>query len=165
MSVFAGIENVEVFGGSQNMRAGDHVVKINQIITHQSRAKSGVVYMIAEVEVIESIGGRATTAKEVGDPILSIPHAAGETLSWLVDLTQDMGKSNARGFGLAVAKAMAKRDGLDPSPIRIKAITIPVMEELVSPEQPARGVTLRADAFMILTRAGNDFTRVIWRAA
>lgn len=155
MGVFSGIESAEVYGGGANIRPGMHVLEVKELLVHNSRKKAGVVFFIAEMAVIESTGGRPLSAKESNDaPPVSDAHAPGEVVSWVVDLSQPSGLSNVKGFAMALAPGMTEAD-----------ITEETMSALVESKQPARGVVVRCDAFVELTRKGGDFTKTRWTTA
>jgi hypothetical protein len=153
MGIFDGIENAEVFNSSVNIRPGQHQLKIRELLVQKSRKKAGVQFFIAEMEVVGSEGGRPSSAKTADAP-LSHPHRTGETVSWVVDMTQESALNNVKGFALAL-DADAKNEDITPAQ----------MDALVSSDQPAKGIIVNASALMVLTRAGGDFTKINWTAA
>ncbi len=149
MGVFQGIEKAEVFGGGANIRPGLHTLEIKELVVHKSRKKAGVVYFVVEATVLDSIGGRPTSAKPSDTPHpSSVPHAAGETVSWLADLSQPSGLGNVKGFAMALAPGSTEAD-----------VTEATMNALVGSEQPAAGIKVRCDSYMELTQKGGDFTK------
>jgi len=154
MGVFDGIEKAEVFGGGSRIRPGSHIVEVGALVVHRSRKKAGIVYFVAELVIVESVGGRPVSAKPDAPPASSEPHKVDEKLGWVVDLSQPSGLANVKGFAMALAPDMDADD-----------ITSESMETLVSSDQPAKGLKVHADAFMVLTTKGGDFTKIQWSPA
>lgn len=162
MSVFSGIDKAEVYGSGANIRPGDHRFRVVELVTHRSRKKSGIVYFVAELEVLESVGGRPTSAKELPEGQkhpLSEAHRVGETVSWVVDMSQASALSNVKGFALALAPDASEGDITEET-----MLALINNDAKVGPVQPAAGIEIRGDAFMVLTGKGNDFTKIRWSA-
>jgi hypothetical protein len=158
MSVFSGIEKAEVYGGGANIRPGQHSLKVKELLVHRSRQKNGVVYFVAEFEVVASTGDRPTTAKELPEgqrSPLSKPHIPGESVSWIVDMSQPSALSNVKGFAIALAPDVAEADVTEAM-----MLALVNSDEEAGEVQPARGIVVHADAFVVLTRKGSDFTKI-----
>jgi nucleoside-diphosphate kinase len=109
MGHFTGIKDSVFFKKSENIRPGMHKLEIRELTVHASSQKNAV-YFIAEVKVLESVGGRPTTARELPpgtEPPTSEPHAPGEVLAWIVDITPPLRKGMPVGPGLGNVKAFA----------------------------------------------------------
>lgn len=159
-SVFGGIEKAEVFGGGVKIRAGRHRVRIEELLVHKSR-KSAKFFFIVEASVLASEGGRPTTARELPagqSAPRSEPHAIGERITWLVDLSQASGLANVKGFALALAP-----DAKDSDVTEAGMLALVNQDPAAGLVQPAAGLEVEADAIVILTdKKGEDFTRVRW---
>ena len=114
-------------------------MKVKELKTFESTKDPGRHYFAAEMEVLD------TSSED---------YREGDVVTWLVDMSKAPAMNNLLGFALALAPENTTSD-----------ITAEVMEELVSPDQPASGLTVRANAFLTKTRSGGDFTKVNWRAS
>ena len=139
MGIFDGISEATVYGGGRYLTPGKYGLKVKELKTFESTKYPGRNYFAAELEVLE------TSSED---------YIEGDVVTWLVDLSQTPAMSNILGFALALSPENKQSD-----------ITPAVMEELVSPDQPASGIEVKADAFLTQTRAGKDFTKVIWHAS
>tara|TARA_R100000152_G_C6754397_1_gene178111 strand:+ start:848 stop:1309 length:462 start_codon:yes stop_codon:yes gene_type:complete len=152
MSLFQNISNAESYGGSQNIRPGRHTLKIKECLTRESKKNKGTSFFIVELEVVNSQGGYPTSAVPGSESGRSVPHNKGDRVSWIVNLGLPSAMNNCKGFALAVGMP---EDEIDEA----------AMEHIVSSDNPLAGETIQADANMILTRAGNDFTKINWSPA
>jgi len=101
-----------------------------------SQKKRGRKFFAAEFDVV------TTTSPDFKE---------GDLVSWLVDMDHgETALSNIKAFASAV---------LDCDEDEVNETT---MEKLIGPEQPASSVRIKANAFIIKTRAGNDFTKIRW---
>jgi len=139
MGIFDAISDAKVYGGGRYITPGKYKLKIQELKTFESTKNAGQNFFAAECEVAE------TTSED---------YAPGDVVTWLVDMTKAPAMNNLLQFALALDPENTKSD-----------ITASVMEELVSPEQPASGIMVTADAFVIKTRNGGDFTKVNWYAS
>lgn len=131
MSRFGGIENAKTSDKLPNIMPGRYVLEVTGVKVIATRAKGDM--FISEFKVLENGG----TAGE--NPV-------GSTCSHLIKLSLDSAMGNVKGFVQALT-GEAK-------------VTSDLVDGLVSPENPAAGTKVRAEAFMIKTKAGADFTKV-----
>ena len=154
MGIFAGADKAEVFGKGQNIRPGDHILRVIKQIPHQSRRSAGVSFAVHEFEIVKSEGGRQLSAKE-GSPLaekMSKPHKPGERVSWVIKMIGQQAINNICEYNGALLGELGRK------------FTESDLDELYSEEQPTAGMLVRADAFMIVTREkGNDFCAITWR--
>lgn len=136
MSIFAGIEQAQSYGGGQYLEPGHWDLEVQELKVFESSQNPGRMYFAVEAKVLE------TTSETT---------SMGEMVTWLVNMAQPSSLGNIKGFARA----------LDPS-LEDEDITQDYMDLLVGSEQPAAGVRLKADAHNVKTRAGNDFTKVVW---
>ena len=138
MGIFDAISEATVYGGGRYITPGKYDLVVKELKTFESTKDPGRHYFAAELEVADTN---------------SDDYREGDVVTWLVDLSKSPAMNNILQFALALSPENTKED-ISPS----------VMEELVSPGQPAKGIKMRADAFITKTRAGNDFTKVNWYA-
>jgi hypothetical protein len=131
---FDGIESAETSGRLPNIVPGRYVFEIQALKMIRSRTKGSM--FIAEFRVAEALG---TNANEVGS-----------LCSWIVKMSLDNAKGNIKGFVAALLN--------EPN----TNVTSAMCEDLVAPDQIARGRKIRGDASVIKTKAGNDFTLVMF---
>lgn len=135
-SAFSGIEKVGTYKNSPFITPGQYELTIRSLVLIDSKKKRGQQFFVAEFDV----GGCTNGEFE-----------PGALVSWLVDMDHgETSLSNCKAFAAAV---------LDCEEEQIDEGT---MLKLVGPEQPATGVRLKANAFNIKTKSGNDFTKVRW---
>jgi len=136
MSAFAGIEKTRVYQNAPYLTPGQYELVIRSMSLVDSKKKRGQQFFVAEFDVM------STTAPEF---------KSGDLVSWLVDMDHgETSLSNCKAFASAV---------LDCDEEQIDEAT---MLKLVGPEQPAAGVKIKANAFTIKTKGGNDFTKIRW---
>ena len=136
MSIFAGIEQAQNYGGGQYIEPGAWELEVSELKVFESSQHPGRMYFAAECRVV------STTCETSGQ---------GSVVTWLVNMTQSSSLGNLKGFAVALDPNLSDDD-----------ITQDYMDLLVSAEQPAAGIKVRADAANIKTKAGNDFTKVVW---
>ena len=140
MGIFDAISEAQVYGGGRYITPGKYELKVKELKTFESTKAPGRHYFAAEFEVVE------TTAED---------YVEGDVVTWLVNMdNKQTSANNLLAFALALSPENKPED-----------ISPQVMEDLVAPEQPACGILMKADAFLIKTRAGNDFTKVNWYAS
>lgn len=132
MSEFAGIETAEVSGKLPNLRAGTYLFQIDAVKMVKSRSKGA--FFVVEVTILEAQGEGA--------------NEVGSRASWMVKMSLDNALGNIKGFVAALTN--------EP----LTAVTSSLCDELVAEDQPAKGERVRAHAFIIKTKSGNDFTKV-----
>lgn len=158
MGVFSGAKDVKVMGKGINIVPGLHLLRLKKMITHASTdpRKKNTVFAIHEFQVVKSEGGRPMSAKE-GSPLaekLSTSHRPGDAVSWVFAVSSDTAISNCKMLGGALT-------GEDPN-----ALGEEDLNTLYGPDQPAVGLLVWADAFMIVTREkGADFCAIRWSSA
>jgi len=142
-SIFAGIKAESATKSGRYIQPGQHVLTVREIKLFESSQKKGKWFFCVEADVDEY------TAEDE-----AAPYGSGSVVSWLVNMEQPSALGNVKGFAMALLPDTPEED-LDET----------AMEQLVSPEQPAAGIRVKADAVNIKTRAGNDFTKVNWSPA
>ena len=136
MGVFSGIEQANTYKNSPYLTAGQYELAIRSLAVVDSQKKRGRKFFAAEFDVV------TTTSPDFKE---------GDLVSWLVDMDHgETALSNIKAFASAV---------LDCDEDEVNETT---MEKLIGPEQPASSVRIKANAFIIKTRAGNDFTKIRW---
>ena len=147
MGLFSGIEKAESFKSGRYLDPGKYTLKVAGITLVDSKKERGRKFFVVEAEVVKS-----------NNP----EYQAGDNVTWMVDVTPKLidggleiaptAAANCSQFACAV---------LDCTP---REVNEEVMDKLLGPEQPATGVLVSAEAFVIQTKAGNDFTKVQWTA-
>lgn len=136
MSAFSGIEKTRVYQNAPYLAPGQYELSIVALKLVDSTKKRGQQFFVAEFRVV-------TSSNE--------DFKSGDLVSWMVDMDHgDTALSNCKAFACAV---------LDCEEDDVVAATL---DKLVSVEQPAADVRVKANAFTIKTKAGNDFTKVRW---
>jgi len=135
-SAFAGIEKASTYKNAPYITPGQYDLTIRALALVDSKKKRGQQFFVAEFDV----AGTSNPDFKVGDLV-----------SWLVDMDHgETALSNCKAFAAAVLDC--DEDQIDES----------TMLKLVGPEQPATGVRIKANAFNIKTKSGNDFTKIRW---
>ncbi len=143
MSVFSGIASTSPTRSGRYIQPGQHVLTVREIKLFESSQKQGRFFFCVEADVDSYVPA----------PDAEASYAAGSVVSWLVDMDQPSSLSNVKGFAMALLPDVPE-ENIDES----------AMESLVSADQPARGITVSADAVQITTRRGTPFTKVNWSA-
>ena len=139
LDVFAEVEKAPVYGSAQYIQPGDHIFRVQKVLLKGSDRDSRV-FFIAELEVIKS--SREDT------PV-------GSTRSEIIDISRkEVGPGNVKAFALALGPDMTDAD-----------ISKEELANLVSDAQPAEGVCIRCEAWMITTKKGTPFTKKRWSYA
>lgn len=132
MSRYDGIEDASSSKVRRYLTPGKYVLEIEKVTDGTTR--KGKDFFAVDLSVLESS---------------SEDFAEGDSVSWFVTITGvDSAMGNIRSF---LEAALCCDD-----------VTGDTVEEALSEEQPLTGITLRAEALNVLTRAGNDFTAVNW---
>jgi hypothetical protein len=139
MSVFSGIENEQVYSGGRYFTPGRYRVAVNQISLFDSKQKPGIKYFCVESTVLHTT---------------SADYQEGDSVSWLVDMSKPSAKSNCKGFAVALNPGTKASD-----------VTEDAMLVLVSPENPANGMTIDVEAYHAKARNGGEYTRMNWSCA
>lgn len=135
MGMFGGIESAVTSEKLPHLNVGLYTLEIDGV--KQIKSRKGKSYFVTEFRIIEASGPGANTQ--------------GSTASWMVDMGNDLALGNVRGF---LAAAMDVPD---------KTITEPVADDAVSTKQPLKGFLVKAEASVIKTKEGKDFTLVRYR--
>lgn len=133
MSKYAEIDKAKVFVGGVYFQPGLYLVRIDAVKEGQSRKKED--FFAVECTVQES------NVSALG---------AGKMATWMVMLKQDAALSNIKQFASVVGECDA--DEVDAAAI----------DMMVASDNPMRGNIVGVEATLIKTRAGEDFTKVIW---
>jgi hypothetical protein len=136
MALFKGIEKEQVGGGGNYITPGTYSLEVMEVKTFESQQKKGRTYFCVDFSVLSSTNPE---------------HDPGQAISWLVNMEQPSALSNVKGFALALSGDMKDTD-----------VNEEAMEHLVSSDNPAAGTRMKANAYAVKTRAGNDFTKVAW---
>ena len=156
----AGLDKAEVYTKSANFRAGRHLVEIRGIFLKESQEKRGLHNFIVETSIVQSVGGRPSSAKPV-EPgqapwPLTQPHAEGEIVSWAPSSEHPSFLGNVKGFCLALLGP----GYVPPSDDAISSFAYSLCDPAL---QPAGGKRLFVDSVMILTKKEKkDFTTMTW---
>ena len=138
-SFFTGIEKAQTYGASQYLKPGQYTLTVDNVSVIDSKRTPGRRYFLVEFCVV------ATDSDY---------YKEGDTVSWMVDLSRaDTAFPNIKGFAVALLDNINEDE-----------VTSEAMDALISDDQPARGLSVCANAFEITTRAGNPFTKVVWSA-
>ena len=139
LDVFAEVERASVYGSSQYIEPGTHIFEIKKLILKGSD-RDARVFFIAELETVES--NREDTPE-------------GSTRSEIIDISRkETGPGNVKAFAMSLGADVHEAD-----------ITKEELAKLVSDDQPAAGVRVRCEAWMITTRKGSPFTKKRWMYA
>jgi hypothetical protein len=140
MSLFAGIKNAQVTSGGNYMRAGTHALQLLKLT--QGRTRKGVDFVAADFRVLNS------TNEE---------HPEGSTVNWFAGADKDGFLSNVKALAVAILSSHAG-EMVDEN-----TVDEDVMEGLVAEGgAEVSGAKLNADAFLVDTRRGGKFTKIIW---
>lgn len=137
MSIFAGIKDAQMTGASKYLEAGQWDLKVKKCEVFESSKKKNQFYFLAEFEVLG-------TSVEFAN--------VGETRSWLVNMDHgETALGNIKNFALALTPG-ATEDDIDEG----------MMDELVSAENPAAGIVVKAEGVQRTSQKGNEYTRFTW---
>lgn len=136
LDIFADVEKATAYGSSQYIEPGEHLFEVQRLILKPSDRDSRV-FFIAELKTINSTRD---------------DQPEGATRSEIIDLSKkETGPGNVKAFAMALGPDISEGD-----------ITKEDLAALVSDEQPAAGVKVKCEAWMITTRKGNPFTKKRW---
>lgn len=139
MGIFSGIKDAQITGASKYLGAGQWCLKVKKCEVFESTKKKGRHFFLTEFITVSS----------------SDPHAVvGETRSWLINLDQDSAMGNIKAFALALAPD-SKEEDIDEE----------MMEDLISAENPAAGIEIRAEGVLRESKSGNEYTRFTWSSS
>ena len=134
---FQGIEDVDVYGSGKYLTPGRYDLQIQEISYFASKKHAGRYYFKVQCDILECEADG---------------NQAGTQVSWLVNLMHgDTAQSNIKQFACSLIPGMTKDD-----------VTEQHMMELCQADQPARGITVSAEAWHEKTSSGGDFTKVRW---
>lgn len=140
MSIFSGIKNATVTNGGNYIRPGNHTIELLKLT--QGRTRKGVDFVAADFRIV------ASTNEE---------HAIGSTVNWFAGADKDGFLSNVKALAVALLSANAG-EYVDES-----SVTEEVMEALVGNHGgDIVGAQLNAEAFLVDTRRGGKFTKILW---
>ena len=146
MSIFDNIVSAPLQGAGKYFYPGRFVVRIRNVLTHESRnpMKKGITFFIVECEIVKA---EHSERLQVGDIV-----------SWrpaMNDPNQPNGPGNIKGFCLAGGQTLyANFEESD--------VTNAKMEAFTGEDQPLAGELICADAIEITTAKGKPFTLVTW---
>lgn len=137
MSLFAGIENAKTSERLPNIRPGLYTLQVQALKAFTSRAKGPM--FVAEFSVLESSGPDA--------------NAPGSSASHIIKMSLDSALGNIQGLMAAVLNVPTEK------------VTESICDEAVSAKgsELVKGAKVRAEATVVKTKAGGDFTRVRYR--
>ncbi|MCA9508988.1 MAG: hypothetical protein KC505_11255 [Myxococcales bacterium] len=144
MTVFAGIEHVSAEGTSnrQYFEPGNYIVEIDSVFLHEKRLGGGKLFIVE------------TTVKESDNPNIK----PGEQRNWIQSLALPSALPRIKAFiGAAIGLCPSRQ--LNEINSRI---TSQLCDEVVSVDNPLKKHVLSLRALSKKTRAGKDFTHVIW---
>lgn len=131
-SDFAGIEDAQSSPKLAPIRKGLYLLEILALKKVQSRSKGKM--FIGEFKVHESAGEGA--------------NEVGSSTSHVIKMSLDSALGNIKNLAAAAVSEPESN------------VTSAMLDKMVSDNQPAKGVKVRAEAIEITTRAGNPFTLV-----
>lgn len=134
-SMFSGIEEARISEGGVYFKPGVFRVEVEAVKGLKDR--KGVGTFVVEGTLLES-----------SEPSLPV----GTAVSWVVKLDKEPALGNIKAF---IAAAMGED---------AKNVTAESVDLVISAGNPLKGTKLRASAQNIKTKAGNDFTKITWKA-
>lgn len=135
MGLFDGIENAKPTEGGVFLREGVYE-EIEILGIKVGRTRKGRDFFVVEGKILKATGPQA-------NPV-------GSQASWMEMLDRDNALGSVRAFVAALC-------GCELDEVDEKAVSA-----LVSKDQPGVGGVIKAEASMVKTRAGGDFTKVRW---
>lgn len=155
MGRWSGIKDTRAPGDGDYFSPGVYpLLRVRSTSVFQSQQKKNVEFFLLEAEVLEEPKYSEDDLEihrymREKDPKNGKRFHAGDTISWMVNLSHDSAQSNCKGL------AQALLPGQD--------ITEKEMVELEN--NAAEGMHFKAVARLVKTRAGDDFTKVIFASA
>ena len=134
---FVGISTASKSTRSRYINPGHYTLAVIQpkLRDSENPTTRGRVYFIVDFRVVE------TTSET---------YQAGDTVSWLVTLGSEQALGDVKEFAGALI-------GGDESQVTDESTFA-----LCQPDNPASGLTVKCEAFNVITQAGNDFTKINW---
>lgn len=147
------IANAPIYGGGLFFREGRYRVKIRDCKDHDSKKDEGVTYKIIECEVVE------TTVDGQGP---------GDIVTQRIKMTEKSAPSNVKQFLLALGQQVSEgftEEDIDRDMVKMvfedwQGFVAQVVEQGCIGE--GEMIQLKAEAHIIKTRKGTDFTKVTW---
>lgn len=139
-NIIKSIASSKVSSGGVYFLPGNYLVSVVKAFLMNSR--KGVPLVVVECEILESDNSE---------------RAAGTRASWVVNMSQDAGPGNVKGF---IAAALGI-DANDTNRVD-EEVTPEFVDEAFSESNPLLDVRLRLQCSLVKTRAGSDFTRHVW---
>lgn len=140
MSIFAGIKNATTTNGGNYLRPGTHELELLKLM--QGRTRKGVDFIAADFRVLSSTNE---------------DHPVNSTVNYFAGADKDGFLSNVKSLALAILSAHAGENVSDSS------IDEEVMNELLADNgSSVSGARINADAFLVDTRRGGKFTKIVW---
>ena len=136
---FKGLEQAEVYESGVFMLPGLYLLKVAAIRLVASTKDEGRYFFVVEFVVLQSTNA---------------DRPEGMTVTWMVDMSKPK---------TALSNVQAFLRGISPTASK-SMLTPSLIEKLCDEAQPAKGNNIKAEAFIIQTRAGNDFTKIRWTA-
>lgn len=136
------------WGSGRNIVPGKYALKLKELKFHETKnpKKGNATYFIVNSTV--TYCELAEGSKEAG-------FEPNDVASWLVNITNPSGPNNMGNFLLAALPHRNKADLTDAFVAAIVTPGTPENKEII-------GVDMLADAYIIKTSSGGDFTKVDW---
>jgi hypothetical protein len=140
VGLFGGIDKAQGNFGGNYIRTGTHTLEVMRIKIGNTR--KGVAFMAVDFEVLE------TSNPE---------HVVGSTVNWFNGADKDGFLSNAKSLAVALLGSAAG-EAVDES-----TVTEETMEGLCGNDgEDVKGVKIKADAFLVDTKKGGKYTKILW---
>ena len=136
MGNFSGVGNARSSKGGVYFLPGNYLTRIEKV--SQGTSRNNIDFLVVEAEILESDNPE---------------RKPGTVCSWLLMADKDAFLGNVNHFASAAF-------GIDESEVDEAGC-----EMMCGEENPVRGTLLRVQATNIKTRAGKDFTKLVWRAS
>lgn len=136
MGLFSGIKDAKVSRGGVYLEPGVYTARVEACKSGVTRKGAG--FFVVEMTVLESNNPKFTK---------------GSSVSWMVVLDKEPSLGNIKHF--AAIATNTPEDEIDEAGIEL----------IVSAENPLRGTILEISATNIKTKAGGDFTKVVFTGA
>jgi len=140
---FEGLEKAATYERGQFMLPGTYTLKISAVKLIKSTKDEGRYFFVVEFLILTS-------------SVAERP--AGASVTWMVDMSKKQtALPNVKGFLKGIFPDVTKEQ-------EDTVFTPRLIEKLCSEDQPCAEVNVEAEAIIIQTRAGNDFTKIRWKA-
>lgn len=137
MGRFTGIENAPVSEKLPHFEVGRYLLRVDAVKCITARGKGDM--FISEFTVLESDGEGA--------------NPKGSRVSQVIPLSLDTALGNIKQFVSALTGE------------ELKSVSEKMVDNLVSPKNPAAGTVVRAEAFIIAKKNGEPFTKIAYSHA